>query len=268
MATTDAQDVVQEERDDSIVTLTLNRPQVLDAINRELGDALRGALRDCAYDSEVRVVVVRGSGRAFCAGDDLRGGAADAAWTEAYRTQALFYLRESPYLSLVREIRQHPKPIIARVHGYALGAGFDVALASDFVIAAESARLGAVFIKRGIVGGTDLLTKHVGLKRATDLLLRGEMIDAREAERLGLVTRTVPDDELDRSVDALAGELAIAPTLVIAYQKHAINRGLTEDIERGVEFQAYSSLFSRQTHDRTEGTRAFREKRRPDFTGR
>ncbi len=256
------------ERKGSVVYLTLNRPEVLNAINRELGNTLLGHLKDCEEDDTVRAIVLRGSGRAFCAGDDIRGGGQQRGDGSQPSRDPVRTAREGPYYNLVKAIRTIPKPVIARVHGYAVGAGCDLVLASDFAIAAESARIGLVFVQRAIIGGTYLITKHIGLKRASELLLLGDWVEAPKAMELGMITRCVPDDELDSTLDEWVERIAKGPTKVMGYIKTGINLGLNADVERGVEHQSYMQYFATLTEDRAEGAKAFVEKRQPVYTGR
>jgi enoyl-CoA hydratase/carnithine racemase len=259
-------DTILVDDRDGILTLTLNRPDSLNAINRELGNTLLDRLDDAEMDDRVRVVVLKGSGRAFCAGDDIRGGSAPPP--EWQRADALSHARKVPYYNLVQKIRNIPKPVIIQAHGYALGAGCDLVLASDFCVGAESCQFGLVFVKRAIIGGTFFITKHVGLKQASRLLLTGDMVSAREAAELGMITEWAPDDQLEVKVQEWADRFAKAPTRTIGYLKNGINFGLTHDMARSIEFQAYQQNFATQTQDRVEGRAAFRERRDPEFIGR
>lgn len=209
-------------------------------------------------------MVIAGAGRAFCSGDDLK-----SMGTPEYPgpDDELARVRDG-YPLLLKRIRQLRVPVIAKVQGYALGAGCDLALACDFAIAVEDALLGLVFVQRGIAAGTALITRQVSYHRACELLLLGDMITAVEAERLGLVNRVVPAGELDAAVRELADRLASGPTAVIGALKEAMNLGLSVGFEEALEHQVMATLQATETDDNREGRQAFLEKRPPRFTGR
>ena len=154
-------DTVLREQKGGILTLTLNRPESLNAINRELGTALLACLEHAELDESVRVVVIQGAGRALCAGDDVRGGSGPPVDGIRPRGEAVAHARYTPYYNIIKRIRTLAKPVIVRAHGYAMGAGADLVMASDFCIAAQDLQLGFVFVKRGIVGGTYLSLIHI-----------------------------------------------------------------------------------------------------------
>ena len=247
-----------------IVTITLNRPQVLNAINFQVITEMESALEDCNRDPEVRAIVLAGAGRAFCSGDDLKGmetpefpGPEDQL--ESYR---------EGYPRLMMAVRRVNKPVIARVHGFALGAGCDLVLACDLAVAAKDATLGLVFAQRAIPSGTALAPKHLPYHKACEMLFLGDTISASEAATLGIVNRVVPPGDLDDAVQELASRLAQGPTLTIGYMKDAINRGLGVDIDEAFEYQIQATLLGSLTEDEAEGRKAFLEKRQPTFHGR
>ncbi|MGI8553801.1 MAG: enoyl-CoA hydratase/isomerase family protein [Dehalococcoidia bacterium] len=258
-------DPVIEEQKGAVLTLTLNRPEVLNSLNRDLGGRLLAAIEQAGWSDSVRVIVLRGAGRAFCAGDDLKASRPDG---QARHVKPVEQARTGPYYNIVRAIRRAPKPVITRVHGYAFGAGCDLVLASDIAVAADTAQLGLVFIKRAIVGGTNLIGRHVGMKEATRLLFTGDALSGSEALRHGLVTEVVPERELDAHVDAWAARMAEQPTEVLGYIKSGINRSLWPDLDAGLEYQAFMQVFATHTLDRDEGKRAFLEKRPAVYSGR
>lgn len=219
--------------------LTLNRPRVLNALNAALLEALSGALRRAAVDEAVRVLILRGAGRAFSAGYDLaedaEHGELDAAgWYEALRRDTLRML----------EIWDHPKPVIAQVHGYCLAGGTDLMLACDLAVAADDAYFGYVDVRFGSGVVTMLLPWVVGARKAKELLFTGEdRIPAEEALRIGLVNRVVPRDRLDGETLALAEEIAKNEPLVVSMTKRAVNRtwegaGFREALEANTELDA------------------------------
>jgi len=261
--------VLLVEKSGAICTLTLNRPEALNALNKELGDRLLAALEDCAHDEEVRAIVLRGAGRAFCAGDDIRAGArAAAAGQPLPRRDLVSSVRSGNYFHFAQAFRAVPKPIIARVHGFAYGAGMDLMLASDMAIAASDARIAAVFVRSGIIGGTAQLPRYIGLKRAMEMLLSGEPVDAARAAELGLINYAVPPDQLDTVVQGWAEKLADGPTRIMGTIKLAAYRGLDMHFEDSVMLAAAATGEASRTDDGAEGRRAFIEKRPPKFVGR
>lgn len=256
---------VQYEKADATATITLNRPARLNALIHQAIRDVHTALDDIEEDDSIRVVILRGAGRAFCSDDDMRD-MVDTLRPLPRQGRADF--RPEGYHSLVIALRELRKPVIARVHGYALGAGLEIALACDFVIAEEDARFGMVLITRGMVGGTYLLPRLIGLSRAAELILLGETFDARRAESLGLIYRAVPAAMLEEEVEKLAQRLATAPTAAIGLAKAAMNRGLTMSLREGMEYQGLALALSLMTEDFTEGVSAFADKRPPRFLGR
>ena len=252
------------ERNEGIQTITLNRPEVLNALNYQVISEMESVLEECSRDAEVRVVVLAGAGRAFCAGDDLKGmSTPDFPAPE----DPLVSYRES-YPRLIKAMRRLNKPVIAKVHGFALGAGCDLVLACDLAIAAEDARLGLVFAQRAIASGTALAPKQLSYHKACEMLFLGDEISASEAEKLGIVNRVVPASDLDDAVGNLASRLAQGPTLTIGFLKEGINQGLAVDLDKAFEFQIMATLQSSMTEDDAEGRKAFVEKRQPIYRGR
>lgn len=248
---------------DAVATITLDRPDALNALTvaskRELLAALRAAERDPA----VRVVVLTGAGRAFCAGQDLRERLEPGA--APLETE----LRER-YMPIVRAMRELPKPIVAAVNGVAAGAGMSLALACDLRIAAEGASFVLGFGRIGLVpdsGATWLLPRLVGPAKAAELVLLGEALSADEAERLGLVMRVVPGDALREEVARVAERLAAAAPRALALSKRALQRALDATFDETLYYEAYLQGIAGRTSDHAEGVAAFVEKRPPRFTG-
>ncbi|MCS0505168.1 enoyl-CoA hydratase/isomerase family protein [Ancylobacter mangrovi] len=246
-----------------IATITINRPGKLNALLPDMILEFSDLLERARRDNAVRCVVLRGEGRAFCAGDDL-----NPEDRFKYGPPDMHTRLKMGYPRLVNDILQMRKPVIAMLRGYAVGAGFDIALACDFRIAAPDLKMAAIFVKRGLGGGCSyLLPRYVGFGKATELLLLGEMIDAPQADRLGLLTKIVPDDQLEAETYALAGRLAKAATQAIGAIKNARNQGLGCDPVKGLEWQILCNVDLMFHLDAREGPRAYVERREPNFTG-
>jgi 2-(1,2-epoxy-1,2-dihydrophenyl)acetyl-CoA isomerase len=257
------------EIDDAIATITLNRPERLNALNYALKDDVLTALHAVAKDEAVRVVIITGSGRAFCAGADLQnvlrqGLDMDPVTREQEAVRG--------FNELVRVMRQLEKPIIAAVNGVAVGGGCCLALAADIRLASPGAQFGMVFVRLGLssadMGGTFLLPRLVGLAHASELLLTGEIIDAERAERIGLVNRLLAQDELLDTAREYAARLAAGPPLGLAATKRALNRSFGMDIVQHLDYEAYVQSACMLTADHREGVEAFLSKRQPQFQGR
>jgi enoyl-CoA hydratase/carnithine racemase len=253
------------QQSDGIATITLNRPERLNAITfevyRELTDFFVG-LRD---DKDVRVVVITGAGRAFCSGGDVRDiiGALQGRDAEGL----LDFTRLT--CELIQNMRALPKPIIASLNGTTAGAGACIALASDIRIAAEEAKIAFIFVKVGLagtdMGATYLLPRVVGLAKATELLMTGDFVDALEAERIGLYNRVVPRAELETATREFAEKLAHGPALGLAKTKEMLNREMHMGFESSLEAEAVAQALCMQTPDFREAHAAFLEKRQPKF---
>jgi len=252
-----------------ITRLTLNRPDRLNALNIRIGVELLQALEDCDYDDAVRVIILTGAGRAFCAGDDLKGMADPGEPERMYRDPIKQYVEgRGRWPLIVSRLRTLTKPVIAMVNGHAHGAGFNLALGCDLRVMADSATLSIPFVKRGIATGTSLLQQYVGIGKAMEWALRAPMLQADEAERWGLVNRVVPLDQLEKATMEWAEELAQGPTRIYGLTKSAIVRGWETAPETAYQYQGQALHYGRQAEDSAEGGRAFLEKRPPQFKGR
>ncbi|MBI1885970.1 MAG: enoyl-CoA hydratase [Chloroflexi bacterium] len=265
-------DTVLLEVKDGVATVTLNRPEKLNAMNAELMDALLATLERVAEDGEVRCVVLTGAGRGFCSGGDVSAmgaGAQGATDVPATPQEAVARLRRREETS--RLLHEMPKPTIAMVNGPVAGAGLSLALACDLRIAAESARFGTAFIRVGFsgdFGGTWMAQRLLGPAKARELYFLGELIEAKEAERIGLVNRVVPDAELAPTTYAIAERLAKGPPIALARMKRNLNLGLHSDFSTLLDAEAEGMVMTGQTQDNREAIRAFLEKREPRFVGR
>jgi 2-(1,2-epoxy-1,2-dihydrophenyl)acetyl-CoA isomerase len=260
-------DTIQLEMRDSVCLLTLNRPDRLNALTVEVAKDFKAAIAE-AIERGARAIVLTGAGRAFCAGGDLREMqeiAKQDGRVEAFFDEPLRLLNEAIVL-----IRETPVPFIAAVNGVASGGGCNLALACDLVIAAESARFNQAFIKIGLTpdcGGTFMLPRLVGWKRATELLFTGELVSAKAAAEMGMINSVTPDDELMSRAMAMAEKLAQAPTAAIAEIKKLLEASATNDLRSHLDLERETQIESGKTKDFVEGVSAFLEKRPPRFVG-
>jgi enoyl-CoA hydratase/carnithine racemase len=236
---TDTKPVLLREPTSWGVRLVLNRPAKLNAISAELREALTTAIAEATADERVRVIVIAGAGRAFCSGYDLSEAAPETAWD--WRD----VLARDVEATLA--VWSCPKPVIAQVHGYALAGGLELAMACDLIVVAEGAQLGEPEIRFGSAPVTLLMPFVIGQKRARELLLTGDLIDAAEAERIGLINRVVPAERLTAEVDALAAKLARVPPDVMAPTKLMLNRamdaaGFAAAVDMGLDLQSFVNM--------------------------
>jgi len=253
--------------DGRVAYLTLNRPEVLNALTPSQRDLLIELLARASADPDVRAVVLTGTGRGFCAGADLRGasGAGARVAGDVARTLRLGAQR------LIAAVLDCEKPVIAAVNGTAAGLGAHLAFACDLVLAAESAKFIEVFVRRGLVpdgGGAYLLPRLIGPRRAKELMFFGEALTAREAERLGLVNRVLEDEELPKTAREWAERLATGPTRALALTKQLVNASLDTDRATAFAAEAAAQEINMTTEDAQEGVASFVERRSPEYRGR
>jgi 2-(1,2-epoxy-1,2-dihydrophenyl)acetyl-CoA isomerase len=253
---------------DRVATITLNRPEKLNAITPSMMAKGVAFLKDIAGDAEVGAVVVTGQGRAFCAGGDVSSMAAGGSAQIGLEGGTDITRRMQEFGWLLNTI---PKVTIAAVNGFAVGAGFPIALACDLRIASAEAKLGTAFARIGLsgdFGAAWLLTRLVGPARAKEMLLLPDMIDAEEALRLGLVNRVVPHDEFQNAVKDLAGRIASGPLVSYRYIKENVNLAGDCDFRSALDREAMTQTICFRTADHMEGVMAFMEKREPNFQGK
>jgi 2-(1,2-epoxy-1,2-dihydrophenyl)acetyl-CoA isomerase len=250
--------------DAGVLTLTLNRPDALNALNREMTHALRDAVEGAARDRGVGAVIITGTGRAFCAGADLKDVVARRAAGERDLGDDL----RTNYAPMIRAIRACPKPVIAALNGTAAGAGLSLALACDLRIAAAGTPLIVVFVRVGLVpdaGSLFFLTRMLGLSKATELAMSGDPLTVEDAQKLGLVAAVVPAEQLMTAAMERARLLNDGPRRTYALIKQGLERALTLDLEQAMELESQLQSVAAETPDAKEAIQAFLEKRKPQF---
>lgn len=252
------------EKKGNVAHITLNRPDVFNAFNDDQSYQLQDALKQAGKDDEVRVLVLTGAGKAFCSGQDLKAiaGSKNRSLSES------LYKRYNP---IIRAMREMPKPIIGRINGVAAGAGASLALACDFIIAAEHVSLIEVFVNVGLVpdsGSSYFLPKAISPARAFEMCTMAQKVTAQQALEWGLVNRVVSADLLDDEVAKAADYYANAPTLAIGMIKKMLNKATHSDLETMLQYEAYCQEIAGRSEDYREGVTAFNEKRKPEFKGK
>lgn len=252
-------EMIEFTRDDAVAKIRLNRPKALNALCNDMMKEVAQALAELEADDAIHCVILTGSEKAFAAGADIKE-MQDNAYLDIYK--------DDPFEKYAGSIERFRKPIIAAVSGYALGGGCEIAMMCDFIIAADNAKFGQPEITLAVmpgIGGTQRLTRAVGKAKAMDLCLTGRMMDADEAERAGLVSRVVPLDELQETVDAAAKKIAAQSLPIAMMTKETVNVAFETTLQQGIKFERrlFQSMFT--TEDQTEGMTAFIEKRKPHF---
>lgn len=252
------------EKSEGTANITINRPQALNALNKETILEISLRIADARQDENVKVIVITGVGdRAFCAGADLNM----MKNINAYKGMRLSQIGQK----LTKEIEELEKPVIAAINGYALGGGLELAMACDLRIASENAKLGQPEVNVGLIpgwGGTQRLPQFVGKGKAKEMIFTGKRIDAKTAEQLGLVNKVVPLEQLKSTVEKLASELMNKPPIAIELAKQLINSSIETDLKVGLRNEAEAFGVLTSTEDFTEGVTAFLEKRKPQYKGR
>ncbi|HMI66850.1 MAG TPA: enoyl-CoA hydratase-related protein [Cyclobacteriaceae bacterium] len=247
---------------EGVARITLNRPEVYNALNDAITYELQDTFKVVAKDELVRVVVLTGEGKAFCSGQDLKVDSAKRSFLESLQKR---------YNPIIRAIRNLPKPVVGRLNGVAAGAGCSLALACDIVVASEEATLIEVFVNIGLVpdsGSSFFLPRLTGMAKAFELCSMGSRVQAKEALELGLVNKVVPADQLDVAVKEYTDYFAKAPTRAIGLLKKMLSKSANSSLEEMLEYEAYCQEIAGNTLDYQEGVKAFLEKRKPVFLGK
>lgn len=249
---------------EGVATLTLNRSEKLNAFNREMALLLQKKLDEASGLHEVRCVVITGAGKAFCAGQDL-------AELTGEQPPSMSQILSEHYNPIVQRIRNIPKPVVAAVNGVAAGAGANIALCCDIVIAKSTASFIQAFSKIGLIpdsGGTYFLPRLIGWQKAMALAMLGDKVDAPQAEQLGMIYKSIDEVAFDAEINKLASKLAQMPTRGLALTKHAFNQSYNNNLETQLMLEDKMQQEAALTHDYQEGVAAFLEKRHPNFEGR
>jgi 2-(1,2-epoxy-1,2-dihydrophenyl)acetyl-CoA isomerase len=252
------------EKNKSIGIITLNRPEAFNSFVREMAMELQSKLEDCKNNDEIRCIVLTGHGKAFCAGQDLKE-AIDPSGPEIEE------IVNKHYNPIIMKIREIEKPVLAAVNGVAAGAGANLALACDLVVATKSASFIQAFSKIGLIpdsGGTFFLPRLIGLPKATALMMTGEKVMAMDAEKMGMIYKVYDDHEFKDEVMKLAEYLSSMPTRGLGLTKKLLNKSLNSNLHSQLEFEGKMQVLASKTDDHKEGVQAFLEKRKPNFSGK
>ena len=256
---------ITHKNENSILTITLNRPEVFNSFNREMALELQTILDVAAKDNNVRVILITGAGKAFCAGQDLK------EVTTPELNPGFKKILEEHYNPIITRIRAIEKPVIAAVNGVAAGAGANIALACDIIIAHEKVSFIQAFSKIGLVpdsAGTYLLPRLIGFGKAAALMMLGDKVSAEEAERMGMIYKVIPSEIFEDEVLALATKMAKMPTKALGLTKRLLNQSMANDITSQLALESKLQIEAAQSEDYAEGVDAFVNKRKPEFKGR
>lgn len=248
----------------NVLYLELNRPEVFNSFNKEMAFDLQNALNSGDKDENVRVIVIKGNGKAFCAGQDLSEAIAHDGPT-------LEEIVRQHYNPIIQKIRMSSKPIIAAVNGVAAGAGANIALACDIVVAKKSASFIQAFSKIGLIpdsGGTFFLPRLIGQQKALALMLTGDKVTADEAEKLNMIFKSIDDEIFEQEIKVLAEKLALMPTQAFNLTKQAFNQSWSNNLDQQLNLEAVLQVAASETYDFKEGVDAFLNKRSPVFIGK
>lgn len=250
--------------EEAVATITLNRPEVFNSFNREMALALQGVLDQCAANDAVRAIVLTGSGKAFCAGQDLK------EVTDPELNPGFKKILEEHYNPIIRRLRTIKKPVIGAVNGVAAGAGANIALACDIVVAHQKVSFIQAFSLIGLVpdsGGTHTLPRLIGFQKAQALAMLGDKVSAAEAEAMGMIYKAVPLEQFESTISELALKLSKMPTKALGMIKELFNASMSNSLVEQLAMESEYQIEAAQTEDYAEGVAAFIEKRQPNFKG-
>lgn len=256
--------VLNIEKSNGVATLTFNRPEKFNSFTQELALAVQEKLKEFEKDETVRCIVLTGAGKAFCAGQDL----AEATDPNGPPLKSIVGKHYNPIIELIRKIE---KPVIAAVNGVAAGAGANIALACDIVIAKKSAKFIQAFSAIGLIpdsGGTFFLPRLIGQQKALALMMTGDKVSADEAESMNMIYKSIEDEEFDAYIESFTSKIANMPTLGLGLTKRAINKSFENDLTTQLSLEEELQTVAGQSEDFKEGTSAFLEKRKPVFKGK
>ncbi len=251
--------------ENGVARVTLNRPETFNSFNREMALLLQKTLDDCADNNEIRAIVLTGNGKAFCAGQDLN------EVTSPELNPGFRKILEEHYNPIVERIRSIEKPIIAAVNGVAAGAGANIALACDVVVAVENASFIQAFSKIGLIpdsAGTFFLPRLIGFQKASALMMLGDNVSATAAQQLGMLHQVFPVETFEEEVTKLALKLAKMPTKALGLTKRLLNQSMTNNLEQQLALESDLQIEAAESEDYSEGVHAFIEKRKPEFKGK
>ena len=251
--------------ENQVAYVTLNRPEVFNSFNREMALSLQSILDDCEHNNEVRSIVITGNGKAFCAGQDLK------EVTSPELNPGFKKILEEHYNPIITRIRAINKPIIAAVNGVAAGAGANIALSCDLVVASNKASFIQAFSKIGLIpdsGGSFFLPRLIGFQKATALMMLGDKVTAEEAEELGMIFKVISSESFNEEVEKLAVKLANMPTKALGLIKELLSKSMTNTLDQQLELEGKLQIKAALSEDYTEGVNAFMEKRKPIFKGK
>lgn len=253
---------ILKTRKENLGLITLNRPDVFNSFNDEMAKAVIEGLLEYAENPDIRAILITGSGKAFCAGQDLQEAISGKFSIEK--------VVEERYNAMIKKIRTIEKPVIAAINGVAAGAGANIAIACDVAVATKSASFVQAFSKIGLIpdsGGTFTLPRAIGFPKASALMMLGDKVSAEEAEKMGMIYKVFEDDVFREEVERIAMKLANMPTKALAYTKHLLNQAATNNLDQQLEMEKEYQIKCTKTYDNQEGIQAFIDKRKPEFKG-